>query len=220
MYDLTDAAKDALADAGRLRENTQAPGGPWVHRHMVACITASIELATLAHGDIRFVFQDEVVKGPLRTTVPYTHNGKTETRDLIPDSVFALAYRTDTGERYRLFALEADRGTEPGHSGTANRKSQLRTVLQYRAYVGEGLYKVHLGVNAPMLVLTITTNAARLRNLVDLVAETSATGRNSFMLFQHLPQFGRHFAPPKPLPQLLSEPWHRAGHEPFRIDRA
>jgi hypothetical protein len=187
---------------------------------MVACITASIELATLARGDIRFIFQDEIAKGPLRTPVPYTHNSKTETRDLVPDAIFALAYRIPAGERYRLFALEADRGTEPGRSSSFDRKSQLRTVLQYRAYVGEGLYKAHLGVNAPMLVLTVTTSAARLRNLVDLVDETSATGRNSFMLFQHLPQFGRHFTPPKPLPQLLSELWHRAGHEPLRIDRS
>lgn len=220
VYDLTDAAEDVLAEAGRLRENTQAPGGPWVHRHMVACITASIELATLARGDIRFIFQDEIMKGPLWTPVPYTHNGRTETRDLIPDAIFALAYRTEAGERYRIFSLEADRCTEPGRSGSFDRKTQLRAVLQYRAYVGKGLYKAHLGVNAPMLVLTVTTSTARLRNLVGLVARTSATGRNSFMLFQRLPQFGRHFVPPKPLPQLLSEPWHRAGHEPLLIDRS
>jgi hypothetical protein len=218
VYDLTDAAGDALAEAGRLHTNTQAPGGPWVHRHMVACITASIELAALARSDIRFIFQDEIVKGPLRTPVTYAHNGRTETRDLVPDAVFALAYQTNAGERYRLFALEADRGTEPGRSNSLDRKSQLRTVLQYRTYVGEGLYRARLGVSAPMLVLTVTTNAGRRRNLVDLVAETSATGRNSFMLFQHLPQFGRHFTPPKSLPQLLLGPWSRAGHDAFRID--
>lgn len=220
VYDLTDAGRDALTEAGRLQANPQAPGGPWVHRHMVACITASIELAALGRGDIRFIFQDEIVKGPLRMPVPYTRNGKTETRDLVPDAVFALAYRTDAGERYRLFALEADRGTEPGRSSSFNRKSQLRTTLQYRAYVGEGLYKAHLGVSAPMLVLTVTTSAARLRNLVDLVADASVTGRNSFMLFQHLPQFGHHFAPPKPLPELLSNPWCRAGFGMLQIDGA
>lgn len=218
VYDLTGAAKDALAEAGRFRENTQAPGGPWVHRHMVACITASIELAALARGDIRFIFQDEIVKGSLRTSVPNTHNSRTETRDLVPDAVFALAYRTDAGERYRLFVLEADRGTEPGRSNSFDRKSQLRTVLQYRTYVGEELYKAHLGVSAPMLVLTVTTSATRLRNLVDLVTETAATGCNSFMLFQQLPQFGRHFTPPKPMSQLLSSAWTRAGHGVLRID--
>src|SRR3546814_3242296 len=116
-----------------------------------------------------------------------------------------ISYRTDTGERYRLFALEADRSTEPGRSGSFDRKSQLRTARQYRTYIGEGLYKTHLGVSAPMLVLTVTTSAARLCHLVDLVAETSVSSRNSFMLFQHLPQLGRHFTPPKPLQQLSSE---------------
>lgn len=220
VYDLTDAGRDALASAGRLQVNVQAPGGPWVHRHMVACITASIELAALTRGDIRFIFQDEIAKGPVRAAVPYTYKGKTENRDLIPDAIFALAYRTDAGYLYRLFALEADRGTEPGRSNSIARKSQLRTLLQYRTYIGEGLYKAHLGVNAPMLVLTVTTSAARLRNLVELVAETSVTGRNSFMLFQHLPQFGRHFMPPKQLPRLFSSAWCRAGHDAFRIDFA
>ncbi|WP_028795334.1 replication-relaxation family protein [Thalassobaculum salexigens] len=218
VYDLTEAAEDALAETGRFRANTQAPGGPWVHRHMVACITASIELAALARDDIRFIFQDEIVKGPLRTPVPYTHNGRTETRDLVPDAVFALAYRTPAGERYRHFALEADRGTEPGRSNSFDRKSQLRTVLQYRTYVGEGQYKTHLGVSAPMLVLTVTASSGRLGNLIELVAKTSETGRNSFMLFQHLPQFGRYFTPPKPVPSLLSSAWRRAGHTGLRID--
>ena len=220
VYDLTDAGHDALAEAERFRENTQAPGGPWVHRCMVACITASIELAARARGDIRYIFQDEITTGSLRVAVPCILNGKAEERDLIPDTIFGLAYRTIAGERYRLFALEADRGTEPSRSGTAWRKSHFRTIEQYRAYVGEGRYKAHLGVSAPMLVLTVTTSATRMRNLVDLVAGTSDAARNSFMPFQHLPEFGRHFRPPKPLHQLLLGSWERAGHEPFRIDCA
>src|SRR3546814_12186145 len=135
---------------------------------MVACITAAIELATLARGDIRFIFQDEIVRGPRRTAVPYTHNGRTETRDLIPDAIFALAYRTDTGERYRLFALEADRSTEPGRSGSFDRKSQMRTAPHYRTYIGEGLYKTPLGVSAPRRVLTLPTSQQRLFHLLAL----------------------------------------------------
>src|SRR3546814_19222350 len=85
-------------------------------------------------------------------------------------------------ERYRLLQLEADRSTEPGRSGSFDRKSQLRTALQYRTYIGEGLYKTHLGVSAPLLVLTVTTSAARLSPLVALVAETSVSSRNSFKI--------------------------------------
>src|SRR3546814_21006157 len=76
VYDLTDVGLDALTEAGRLEANPQTPGGPWIHKHMVACITASLELVTLARGDLRFIFQAEIVKGPLRTAVPYTHNGR------------------------------------------------------------------------------------------------------------------------------------------------
>lgn len=70
-----------------------------------------------------------------------------------------------------------------------------------------------------MLVLTVTTSAARLATLIDTVAATAAAGRNAFMLFRHVPAFGRYYKPPKPLPELLERPWCRAGCAPFRIDQ-
>src|SRR3546814_12235420 len=80
VYDLTDVGLDALTEAGRLEANPQTPRGPWIHKHTVACITASIELATLARAHIRFLLPDVHVMRQSRPTLPYTHNRTTETR--------------------------------------------------------------------------------------------------------------------------------------------
>lgn len=220
VHDSTNAARDALVEAGHDVSTHTPANAPWVHRHMVACITASIELATLGRDDIRFIPRDEITSAPLRISVPIDCCGRTEQLDLVPDALFGLEYRTGDGERYRLFALEVDRGTEPGRATRADRKSFLKSLAQYRRCVGEGLYKEHLGVSAPLMVLTVTTSAARIRNMVELVATEASGGRNSFMLFRHVPQFGRVFKPPKPMPELLHGPWERAGYEPFQIDAA
>jgi len=220
VYDIAEAGVSALREAGLASASSTDRAGPWVHRCMIACITASIELAAIDMGTLRFLFRDAITKAPPTVSVPVSLGSQRQERALIPDAIFALAYRTERGERYRLFALEADRGTEPGRYHAFHRKSYLRTVLQYREYVGRGLYKSHLGLSASMLVLNVTTSEARLRNLVSLVADSSPAGSNSFMLFQSLPSFGRFFKPPKLLPQLLHEPWLRAGHDPLRIDAA
>lgn len=217
VYDIADAGVAALREAGLAPGGHRRDCGPWVHRCMVACITASIELAAIESGAIRFIFRDAISSAAPEAVVPVTLGGRRQERTLIPDAVFALAYRTDRGERFRLFALEADRGTEPGRHDSFRRKSYLGSILQYREYVGRALYKAHLGVSAGMLVLNVTTSEARLRNLVSLVAETSPAGSNSFMLFRSLPSFGRYFKPPRPMLHLLRERWFRAGHEPFCI---
>ena len=91
--------------------------------------------------------------------------------------------------------------------------------MQYREFIGRGLYKEHLGISAGMVVLTVTTNTTHMHNLIETVSEVATTGKNSFMLFQSAPDFGECFKPPKPLPELLTGTWQRAGHPPFCINR-
>ncbi|MBT5415665.1 MAG: hypothetical protein HOH66_12335 [Rhodospirillaceae bacterium] len=98
----------------------------------------------------------------------------------------------------------------------------LRTALQYREYVGLGLSGRSGAYTRAqrLLVLNVTMSRRRMENLLSIIGKVSADNRNSTMLFQYLPQFGRHFAPPKPLPHLLHGPWRRAGCEDFAIDSA
>jgi hypothetical protein len=67
VYDLTPASRKALHKAGLSIGAASAPSGPWLHRFMVSCITASIELATLDEPDISYIPQSAIlarVTGP------------------------------------------------------------------------------------------------------------------------------------------------------------
>ncbi len=227
VYELTPTAETALKEHGLWSDHAAPASGTWKHRHMVACITASIELACLTDPVINYIPQHAILERAdtvLRYPVPFENpvTGKTETRDLIPDALFGLQYGRESKQGrkavYRFFVLEADRATEPTRASKFNRKSHLRTLLQYRAYVGGGLYKDHLGLTAGLMVLNVTTSMATMNRMMDLAEELSTKG-NTYLLFRTCAQFGRYFKPPKPMPDLLKGEWQRAGFGPFRIDK-
>jgi hypothetical protein len=216
-------ARDRLTDL--FNEDRTPHGGPWAHRFMVAGITASIELATLADPALTYIPQDAILGragATLRHPVPFTDpkTGREDSRDLIPDALFGLEYATEDGPQFRFFVVEADRATEPSRASSFNRKSHLRSILQYREYVGRGLYKQHLNLSAGVLVLTVTTSPATTARMIALADEVSEGRGNAYMLFQTAEHFSRWFKPAKPTPELLHEPWARAGREGFRINRA
>ena len=225
VYELTPAAETALKEHGLWSDHATAHTGPWLHRYMVSCITASIELATLESPQVSYIPQHEILAragAPLRYPVPFKNpsTAMTETKDLIPDALFGLEYVSDGQQAYRFFIVEADRATEPSRTSKFNRKSHLRNILQYREYVGRGLYKQHLGLTAGIMVLNVTTSTQTMAKMIELATQVSEGRGNSYMLFRTAEQFGRYFKPPKPMLELLNGEWTRAGLPVFRIDRA
>jgi Replication-relaxation len=221
VYDVTPASKKALQKAELLTDATASPSGPWLHSFMVSCITASAELATLDHPNITYIPQSAILarantdlRFPVTIIDPATN--RNQVKDLIPDAVFGLEYHTDSGSRFRFFAVEADRATEPATSGNFNRKSFMRSLLQYEAYVAGGAYRQHLSLTAPLLVLTVSSDPVRTARMIDLTAKHYPSG-NAFMLFQTWDDFGPVFRPPLPNPALLIGDWGRARFLLFRV---
>ena len=223
VYDLAPAGDRALVRSGKAIAVSAAPSGPWLHRFMISCVTASIELATIDQPDITYIPQSEVLsragadlRHPVTITEPMT--GRTLTKDIIPDAIFGLQYQTAQGDRFRFFAVEADRATEPTTSSNWNRKSFERNLLQYDAYVAGGAYRDHLGLTAPLLVLNVLSDERRAARMVDFAARRYPKG-NTFMLFQTWADFGPVFRPPEPSRAFLMNRWTRGGLPPFCIDR-
>ncbi len=224
VYDLNRPGELALKQQGLWHETGNGPSGPWQHRYMVAAITASIELATLSDPNLTYIPQHAILgraETALRYPVPFKNpkTGKVLQSDLIPDAVFGLEYRHNGKSSFRFFVVEADRATEPSRASKFNRKSHLRNFLQYREYVGRGLYKDHLKLTAGLLVLNVTTSEATMANMLKLAAEVSPGG-NSYQLFQSCPQFGKYFKPAKPLDGPLAGEWQRVGSSGLRIGSA
>ncbi|MEN3976602.1 replication-relaxation family protein [Emcibacter sp. SYSU 3D8] len=223
VYSLTDASRAALKGHDLWHDRAERPASPWTHAYMVACITASIELAALADPVLTYIPQHAILEragADLRSPVAIENprSGKIEERDLIPDALFGLEYQQGGERRFRFFLVEADRATEPSRTQVFNRKSHLRTFLQYREYVGRQLYKQHLNLSAALLVLNVTTSPRAEENMLRLVGELSPTG-NSYLLFRTAEQFGRYFKPPSIMDELATGPWRRAGWDGLRIDQ-
>jgi hypothetical protein len=208
VYDLAPAGWQALQRNGIDTKQHRAPSGPWLHRFMTASITASIELATMEREYVTYIPQSAILarahktlRFPVSIICPATH--RPLTRDIIPDALFGLQYHTPNGDRFRFFAVEADRATEPATTSNFNRKSALRSLLQYQVYVEEGLYKEHLKLTAPLLVLQVVTEEKRMKQLVDLTAKLFPHD-NAYQLFQPT------LAPVQPVDGRLGAGWARA----------
>lgn len=209
VYDLSPASVAALRKSGSTIR--PARSGPWQHSLMVSCITASIELACNECDDINFIPQSKILaraEASLRWTTEICDpdSGASYEKDLLPDAVFGLEYLTSEGKRYRFYALEADRATEPLRSAEIHRKSFLRHLLQYEDYIEGGLYRDHLDLTAPMMVLNVTTSEERKRRMLALTDELFPEG-NSYQLFQVWQAFGVLFAPPAPNADMLNGAW-------------
>ncbi|MBO6527848.1 replication-relaxation family protein [Erythrobacter sp.] len=219
VHDIGQTALSALKEQGLSAHPKQS--GPWLHSFMVSCITASVELACRQRDDLNYIPQGAIIARAntiLRwpTEISDPNSGSTYTKDLLPDAVFGLEHQTDSGSRFRFFAVEADRATEPASSSNFHRKSFERHLLQYTEYIEHGGYSEHLNLTAPMLVLNVTSDSRRMEKMISLTQERFPAG-NSYQLFAKWDAFATPFKPPKPNFSLLRSPWARAGLAPFEL---
>ena len=214
VYDLTPRSEKVLAEQGIpvLKHK-----GWWLHQFMTAFITSPIELGALKTPNIRFIPQWEVLnQSALRVVVPYEHNGRTQECALIPDAFFGIEY----GDKRRYFVVEADRSTENiDADNLTTRKTVRRNLMQYRQLIGRKMYKDAYGIDAGLIVLYITTNTSRMRSMMDMLLEISGGRGNNFITFATLPELDTPFKPPPPKYDLFTQPYLRAGNEPFFIDK-
>ena len=219
VHQVAPAGLRALKEANMAHE-TGGHHGPWLHRHMVACVTASVELSTLARPDISFIPQHNILERA-RTTLSWPvrikdrHSDQLVHKDLKPDALFGLTYHTGDGDKYRFFVVEADRGTEPVTSRNWNRKSFERHLAQYEAYVAGRAYKEHLQLTANLIVLNVVPDAERLELMRRQTVKQ--LGSCTYQLFQTFPEFATPWKPPQPNDALMEDAWARVGLSCFRI---
>ena len=219
VYDLAPAGRKALLT---LPDRPEPPSltGPWLHRFMTSAVVASIRLAVEARSDLRFITEQAILaraKATIDATfgIPDPRTRQMRKRILRPDALFGIEYLTQKGSRFRFFAVEADRSTEPLTSANFNRKSAEKQFLLYRAYIGEGIYKAHLKLTSPLLVLNVSSDLKRTTKLLDLGLKKF--GPQSYQLFQSWTDFAPPFRPPDPNGALLLSPWQRPGHSPLLL---
>jgi len=222
VHDLSKASEKALREKQLWKEERPSLSSPWRHQYMVACITASIEIATLAHNDITYIPASAILSRAntsLRfpTSVLWPDASKPVEVDLVPDGLFGLEYDTVLGKRYRFFVVEADRGTEVAKTRNFNRKSFVRHILQYRDYVGAGGYREHLKLTAPLCVLNVSNSTVRQERLMTVLEELTGLEGSNYQLFQTYDGFGEVFKPPVLDTAFLEADWKRVRYGGFSI---
>ena len=196
IYDLTCRARDHLADLG-VAEPAIRPSGHWWHTYLTAQVTSSIDICA-ARAGIRFIPAHEILaRTGASIAIPH---GKSK---LIPDQLFALDY----GGRYRAFALEVDRGTEPKTS-PANRKSWARSISQYDDILSREIYKSHYGLKANLLVLWVFTSRAKEQHFRSLMKDRPGAADRA-ILTQPVDEASSRTGRIGLLGHLLDGPWRR-----------
>ena len=179
---------------------------------LLACeALASIELAARSMDGLRFIAWSEILARAPETTrdsamplrLPVPSGGH-----VTPDGVFGIEYRSESARRYRFFALEADRGTMPVSRSRPGQTSYLGKLVAYDDVLSRQVHRTHWGI-PNLLVLTLTTSAPRLSEIVSRLG----TGNPAF-LFKAV----ESLVLLTPQPQLLTEPFARAGHDALSID--
>ncbi len=221
VYDLAPAATQALEAQKVWSGAAGAQGGPWWHKLMISCVTASIELATMQRSDLQFIPQARILdraQARLECAVECVdpNSGRLVKKVLKPDAVFGLEYQSSGRSRFRFFVVEADRATEPLTASDFNRKSAVKQGILYQAYIGAGVYREHLKLTSPLLVLNVASDPKRMRKLLEL--SNLRFGSQAHQLFQCWPAFSTPVKPPSPNRELLEKVWGRPGRDPIRID--
>lgn len=222
VYALDRAGYHALKSKRHLYAN-RADAGWYEHQLMTACITASIELATLKHGTI-YGSQEEIfrhekcppatlemerpVELQLGTRTEYdkkTGKAKDVTTTIIPDQLFRIKY--PESDKTKIFVLEADRATE-----------DLETVYEkLRRWVYVLKHDIHQKQwgTPSLIVMVYTTDEYRMRRFMEKLK--TLTDDTDPFLFKFDPQFERDWHVPPVLYDVYNTPFFRADGSIFDI---
>jgi hypothetical protein len=186
------------------------------HSLMICEALASFELGAHASGSgPRFIAWPEILarapESVWTSSIPFQLPNSSGGY-LVPDGVFGLEYRVGDTRSYRFFALEIDRGTMPVERSDPKQTSYLGKLAAYRAIIAQQVHKTTWGI-PNLLVLTMTTNSSR---LADMLVKLGNDGIHPAFLFG----VSTEQVLARPMPQLLTRPWQRAGLPSLSIAEA
>jgi hypothetical protein len=181
-------------------------GRQFLHTLMCCEVMASLELAIRSQSHLRFIAWPEIqahAADKAQAALPPFRLAMPTGGYLVPDGVFGIEYQTDGAKTYRFFAIEADRGTMPITRSKPGQTSYLGKLAAYSEIVERQVYKTSWGI-PNLLVLTVTNSHERLSGMVGKLG--NGAGGQGF-LFKSLDGCALN----RPVPNLLSDPWMRAG---------
>jgi len=176
-------------------EKNKRAGNKFIeHTLQIADFMVGLELACRMHNDVGLLREREIIQAapdntrrarePLRWRVERIERGRREITTVVPDGLFALTFPDDTAA---YFLLEVDRGTIPINRTDAEGTAAWRKNIRYKLetyYDGwkAGRHVEQFGVKQ-VRVLTVTSSAKRVENMLATVDEITEGRGSNFFLF-------------------------------------
>ena len=133
-------------------------------------IMVALELSCRRNPKVTFVSANALASGFRESRSPFEWRVRVDNKTelgVIPDDVFVLEYSAGEQTRQRvLFFLESDRSTMPVERRDLRKTSFRRKLLAYEATWLRKIHQTRFFCNR-FRVLTITTSARRVKNLVE-----------------------------------------------------
>ena len=209
MYELTPLGRKALRDNQIPEQIFESLSGSYLHRFMTACLTASIELTVQAAG-FRYISQAEIFTHPKcpKNVLTQNHQLALPCRSgyIIPDQLFGIDY----GGSYRFFVLEADRNTESVLSKKCRANAFGKKLESYLEVLSSQCFRDVWGIPS-LYVMTISTSENHVRTMMEALKGMANARLASRFLFKVKPAFGKYWAVPEVMEDLVSVPWERVG---------
>jgi hypothetical protein len=202
VYGLAQKGAKALREHGHRieahldwSEKNKRAGGIFIeHTLEVADFMTGVEVACRTRGDVELMREHEILemapeetrtaREPLRWKVDKVMMGRRETFSVVPDGLFGLVFPDETAA---YFVLEVDRGTIPLIRTDVPGTAAWRKSISYKlATYWEGWkaqqHLTQFGVKQ-VRVAMVTSSAARVENMRDIVRELTDGRGSNFFLF-------------------------------------
>jgi hypothetical protein len=229
IYELDERGSRALKERG-LSFLPKSNHRNFAHELMVAQVTASFELGTRERTHVRLIAWPEILasaktpeatrQSPTAASIPVTFSGHGEQHSVHVNAdarPFGLERVIDGSRTYLFFpGIEADCGTEPIEAGGFERSSIAKKFAAYIAIAEQGIHRSHFGF-PNFFVPFIAPTKVRLESMMTLLQRFTGGRGSKMFLFKTFPVFSSVEKSPKAGGHMLTEPWLRAGFEPFDL---
>ena len=224
VYELDDKGVDTLCNLGLIFSRKKYLRN-FAHELMACTVAASFEIGARNNPNIRIIGWHQLTDSaqmPADTkqltnpqAIPFTRGGKRE--EVESDWRPFVFERNFAAKSYIfVFGFEADCGTEPIDTADSERSAIRNKFTAYLTALEQDMPRRHFGASTFMIPF-ITTTEARMRSMIALLERLGAGPLARRFLFKHIPSFTSFERPAPATGHMLTEPWHRAGFNPFRF---
>jgi hypothetical protein len=190
----------------------------------MACgIAASFELGAKVDSRVRIIDWNELIDSPqmpaatkqLTNPQALLFSGDGKQDEIVSDwRPFVVERNFETRSYFFVFGFEADCGTEPIDATDLERSSIRKKFAAYLTALEHDVPLRRFGATTFMIPF-VTTTEARMRSMIGLLERLRAGPLAKRFLFKHIQSFASFGMSAPASGHMLSDPWQRAGFEPF-----